>query len=333
MTVLTLTGQQILEALEAATWCTPTSIGAFPQVSGIVFTINAAIDYTAGDLYPNSTYYAPGSPGSRVTITSIGGEAFDADAAYTIATNNYSADGGDTYYAFTQGSYRYDTGISLEDALISYTQTVLDGVIDKRYAEPQGRITVIESAYQRYPDLKAGAWYQESVAYNLDNGYIVGLSDTVFSPDTQMTRIQFMTLMYRIGESFGFYEDAVTTGDSWKAPGTQLADDLGIGWTADELEGDITREEICTVGYIVLHNQISGQFEFTPIRDYTPFTDENNIDPDYLQAVRSMYMAGGIDGYPDGTFKPLGTARRCEIAKLVYNMLEVMQTEPIAAAA
>ena len=182
VTVLTLTGTQLLEVLEAATWCTPTSIGAFPQVSGIEFTIDTTIDYTNGELYPNSTYYSPGNAGSRVTITSIGGKQFDANANYTIATNNYSADGGDTYFAFTQASYRYDTGVSLEDALINYTQTVLNSVIGEQYAEPQGRINIIESPYQRYADLKANAWYKEPVTYNLENGYIVGLSDTVFSP-------------------------------------------------------------------------------------------------------------------------------------------------------
>ena len=113
-------------------------------------------------------------------------------------------------------------------------------------------------------------------------------------------------------------------------PGTQLASDLGLGWTSNEIGQSITREEICTVGYIVLYSQFSGDYNLVAQRDYTAFSDENSVNPDYLYAVKNMYIAGGVNGYPDGTFRPLGTAKRCEIAKLVYNMLEVVQVVSIA---
>ena len=141
---LTITGAELLEALEAATFSTPEAIGAFPQVAGIEFTIDTTVAYENGDLYPNSTYYAPAKPGSRVTIATVGGEAWAADAEYTIATNDFTAAGGDTYgvfaYPFTQTGYK--TGVALEDALVNYTQTVLGGVIGEQYAAPAGRITI-----------------------------------------------------------------------------------------------------------------------------------------------------------------------------------------------
>lgn len=141
---LTLTGAELLEALEAATWSTPDAIGAFPQVAGIEFTIDTTVAYENGEMYPNSTYYAPAKPGSRVTIATVGGEAWAADAEYVIATNDFTAAGGDTYgvfaYPFTQTGYK--TGVALEDALVNYTQTVLGGVIGEQYAEPAGRIVI-----------------------------------------------------------------------------------------------------------------------------------------------------------------------------------------------
>ncbi len=141
---LTITGAELLEALEAATWSTPEAIGAFPQVAGIEFTIDTTVAYENGEQYPNSTYYAPAKPGSRVTIATVGGEAWAADAEYVIATNDFTAAGGDTYYVFaypfTQTGYK--TGVALEDALVNYTQTVLGGVIGEQYAEPAGRIII-----------------------------------------------------------------------------------------------------------------------------------------------------------------------------------------------
>jgi len=43
-----VTGAQLLEALEAATCTTPEAIGAFPQVSGIEFTLNTGVPYVNG---------------------------------------------------------------------------------------------------------------------------------------------------------------------------------------------------------------------------------------------------------------------------------------------
>ena len=40
LSIVEVTGAELLEALEASTYCTPTSIGGFPQVSGIEFTVD-----------------------------------------------------------------------------------------------------------------------------------------------------------------------------------------------------------------------------------------------------------------------------------------------------
>ncbi len=144
VSVLTVTGAELLEALEAATCSTPTAIGAFPQVAGIVFTIDTSVEYVNGDQYPDSTYFAPKNPGSRVTIETVGGQPFDLEAQYVIATNDFTAAGGDTYYAFRYANQQtgYKTGVSLEDALVQYVTTVLGGVVGEDYAAPQGRITI-----------------------------------------------------------------------------------------------------------------------------------------------------------------------------------------------
>jgi len=142
--VLTVTGAELLEALEAATCTTPDAIGAFPQVAGIEFTIDTSVAYENGEQYPSSTYFKPAKPGSRVTIATVGGEPWDAEKLYTIATNDFTAAGGDTYYAFAYpyATSGYKTGVALEDALVNYTQQVLGGAIGEQYAQPQGRITV-----------------------------------------------------------------------------------------------------------------------------------------------------------------------------------------------
>jgi len=143
--LVTITGEQLLEVLEASTFCTPTAIGGFPQIAGAEFTINTAVPYENGEQYPNSTYYAPANPGSRVTINSVNGKPFDPAANYTVVVNSFQAEGGDTYYALTQGSFVHDTAIVDADALISYVDA-MNGVIGEEYAEPQGRIKIVDDA-------------------------------------------------------------------------------------------------------------------------------------------------------------------------------------------
>lgn len=137
-----VTGAELLEALEAATCSTPTAIGAFPQVAGMSFTIDTTVEYVNGDAYPDSTYFKPANPGARIKDVMVNGKALDLTAKYVVATNDFTAAGGDTYGVFL-GKSVYKTGVALEDALVNYTRDVLGNVITaEKYGEPAGRITV-----------------------------------------------------------------------------------------------------------------------------------------------------------------------------------------------
>lgn len=142
--VIYVTGAELLEALEASTYCTPDAVGGFPQVAGIQFTVDTTKAYDAGDLYPGSTYHAPKSI-NRVTIESINGKAFDPAAQYAVVTNDFTAAGGDTYYAFSVADVM-NTGVPLDQVVMDYITTQLGGVIGEQYAAPQGRITVKTAA-------------------------------------------------------------------------------------------------------------------------------------------------------------------------------------------
>lgn len=148
--LVTITGEQLLEVLEASTFSTPTAIGGFPQIAGAEYTVDTTVEYKNGEQYPDSTYFAPAEPGSRVKITSVNGKPFDPKANYTVVVNSFQAEGGDTYYVLTQGSFVHDTAIVDADALISYVNS-LDGVIGKEYAEPQGRIQILKASEPAVP--------------------------------------------------------------------------------------------------------------------------------------------------------------------------------------
>ena len=140
-----VTGAQLLEALEAATQSSPDPMGAFPQVYGIRYTLDTTVPYEKGELYPGTTYCAPAAPGSRITIHEVAGKEFDPEATYTIATNEFVATGGDTYYCFAEAGATTMVYVGYLDyeALLNYMKTELEGTIPEIYEEVQGRITVV----------------------------------------------------------------------------------------------------------------------------------------------------------------------------------------------
>ena len=140
-----VTGAQLLEALEAATQSSPDPMGAFPQVCGIKYTLDTTVPYEKGELYPGTTYYAPAAPGTRITIHEVAGKEFDPEATYTIATNEFVATGGDTYYCFAEAGATTMVYVGYLDyeALLYYMMTELEGTIPEIYEEVQGRITVV----------------------------------------------------------------------------------------------------------------------------------------------------------------------------------------------
>ena len=140
--VVYVTGEELLEVLEASTYFTPHAIGGYPQTSGIKFTIDTTKPYAQGPAYPNSTYYKPASI-RRVTIESINGQPFSPTDTYAVVTNNFCAVGGDTYYAFVNASSQFDTGIVMDEAVIDFVTNELHGTISSKYAAPRGDQTQI----------------------------------------------------------------------------------------------------------------------------------------------------------------------------------------------
>lgn len=145
LAVVYVKGSELLEALEASTYCTPEAVGGFPQFAGMEVELNIAPKYDKNAKeYPGSEYFGPKSI-NRITIKSINGKAFDPNATYAVITNNFMAAGGDTYYAFAAAKEQFDTGLPLDEILMEYITTELNGVVGEQYAKPQGRLTIVNN--------------------------------------------------------------------------------------------------------------------------------------------------------------------------------------------
>jgi 5'-nucleotidase/UDP-sugar diphosphatase len=119
LVVVTLKGKDV-QALFDFIATIPQTKGGFPQVSdGVKFTIN----YTTG----------------KCENVLIGGQPIDPNKSYRIATNSFTASGGDGYVMFKNATDKYDSSLFMRDVLIDYI--INQG--GKLKPEVKGRITVI----------------------------------------------------------------------------------------------------------------------------------------------------------------------------------------------
>lgn len=103
LALVTLTGAQVIEALNNGVSQVESGAGRFPQIAGFRFT------------------YDPALPASgRVTSVTVGGAPIDQNASYVVVTNNFMLTGGDGYSVFTRGRNQVDTGFILADVVEEY---------------------------------------------------------------------------------------------------------------------------------------------------------------------------------------------------------------------
>ncbi len=313
LSIVQVTGAELLEALEASTYCTPTSIGGFPQVSGIKFTVDTTKAYDQGEQYPGSTYYGPKSI-QRVTIETVGGEPFDANATYTIATNDFMAAGGDTYYAFAAASVNYDLGIAMDEVVMDYITEELKGTVTAgAYGEPAGRITVDQGL--AFTDVAATSPYYDGIEWAVDEGITNGTTATTFAPYQNCTRAQIITYLWRAAGSpepasmEPAYTD-VTDTSLYFFKAVQWASEQGLveGETFDPYAG-------CTRAMAVYFMWVAAD---SPEAAASSFTDVA-ADADYAAAVNWAVAQGVTLGTGDGsTFSPDTVCQRGQIVTFLY---------------
>lgn len=297
--VVYVTGEQLLEALEASTFSTPTAVGGFPQVSGINFTIHTGKAYDKNDAtYPESTYYGPKTI-NRVVINSVNGKEFKANEVYAVVTNNFCAAGGDTYYAFKAASAQFDTGIPLDEAVMEYVTKELKGVIGEQYAAPQGRVTY----FNPFKDVKTTSWYFNYMIHLYEAGVISGTSATTYTPDAKLSWAAALKLLL---VSHGDLKAADATGADWSKNTIAKAAELGL--VSADLDGTkaISRLEFCQVAA-----KLNKLAESKTESKFTDCTDGY---------VMALVDAKVINGMTETTFEPDASLTRAQIAKIIYQL-------------
>ena len=183
----------------------------------------------------------------------------------------------------------------------------------------------------QFTDVPEGAWYHDYVYDLVYRGVVNGMTATTYEPEGKLTRAQFVKLLacsLADAETLKTYEGKHPFKDSeghWAEAYIAWAKDKGIveGVSATEFdpEAPITREQMATIfGRYALKQGIE-----LPKSDNAAgsFPDADKISEYAREFVELMRIAGILNGYEDGTFRPQGNATRAEAAKLFSLFLSI----------
>ena len=335
--VVEATGQQILDALEMAVMALPTESGGFLHVSGLSFSVDTSVESPV--VLDDVGNFVEVDGARRVSDVKVAGEAIDPEATYTVASHNYMLkDGGDGFNMFRGDKVIVDETMADNEVLTSYIVDELDGVIPESYAEPQGRITILEAEEEDgnpYTDVSEGQWFYADVLAAYENGLMSGVSATEFAPDTDMSRAMLVTMLYRLegepaveGEVSAtftdcadgqWYSDAVLWASSNKVVN-------GRSETTFDPNATMTRQEMATI----LYNYSIYKGAEAVTEPELSFSDADAIASWAEAAVAYCAENGLMGGVSETEFAPAGSASRAMGATVLMRIFNASSAEEAA---
>lgn len=178
-----------------------------------------------------------------------------------------------------------------------------------------------------FNDVSEDDWFYSAVKFVTDYGYFRGTGADTFSPNETMTRAMFVTVMSRYGEESADYNQTYSdiSGDEYYADAVQwVYDSQWIPWAQEEAflpDRSITRQEMITSMYHLLNSVAELDIDLSHADSLTDLGDAAEWAEVPMQWA---YSAGLINGYGDGTVRPLSTATRAEVAQLFLNFTAIL---------
>ena len=274
-----------------------------------------------------SSYLPPANPNYRITVEATQGGTVTADPTAAKAGTNV------TLTPAPDAGYQVGT-VAVTDRFGDAVAVTEQAGGTYTFTMPNGQVTVtvtFAEAPLPFPDVTEGDWFYDAVRYAYENGLMDGVGDNLFAPNSETTRAQLVTILYRLagepepGGDSGFADVAAGT---WYTDAVAWAAENGIvNGTTDTTFApgdDITREQLAAILYRYAACQ---GYDVSQRADLSGFGDASSIS-DYAQEALSWAHAQGLVlGFEDGSLRPQGTASRAQIAAVLMRFLAAVPTE------
>ena len=269
-----------------------------------------------------SSYLPPANPNYRITV--------EATQGGTVTADPTAAKAGTTVTLTPVPDRGYQVGtVAVTDRFgdpVAVTENA-DGTYT--FTMPNGQVTVtvtFAEAPLPFPDVTEGDWFYDAVRCAYETGLMDGVGDSLFAPNSETTRAQLATILYRLE---GEPEVSGTSGFSDVAAGIWYTD--AVAWAAENgiVNGttdttfapgeDITREQLVTVLY--RYAEAKG-YDVSTRADLSAYPDADQIQSYAAESVAWAVAEGLIQGFEDNTLRPAGNATRAQIATILMRFCE-----------
>jgi len=189
-----------------------------------------------------------------------------------------------------------------------------------------GQTPVTPKPPVKFPDI-VGHWGENVIRELEEDGIVAGYEDGTFRPDIGITRQEIAVIMTRVlgleekaaeyaDKETGFADDETIA--AWARGAVNLMVEMGIytGYGDNEFKPNkiILRQEIVAVVMRYADKTAEGL--------EAAYEDSDDIHG-YAEAfIAHASELGIVNGYPDGTFKPLNSVTRAEAAKIFYGVID-----------
>ncbi|MGN0150713.1 MAG: S-layer homology domain-containing protein, partial [Clostridia bacterium] len=181
-----------------------------------------------------------------------------------------------------------------------------------------------------FADVPQDVWYYDAVKAVFDRKLMVGVDDTHFEPETDVTRGMFATTLYRLGsepEISTEYTFTDVAQGAYYAKAVAWANANGIveGYSESEFAPDekITREQMAAMIY--RYAQYKGEGFTGDWMFPLDYADSANVSEYAYEAMCWNTMNGIISGMDDNTLSPKTNSTRAQVAAVLVRLADVLE--------
>lgn len=275
----------------------------------------AIIDFTANDLYVPSESMAQYCICSPI-CDSDGTIYYKNDSGYLMALERYlnnpttSVGGG---------------GGSAPDKKEDVEEEITDEITDIPEETTNAEVPEATTISIQFNDVE-NHWAKNYITTLTEKNIITGKTETLFAPDDNITRAEFIALLYRLCGDTTInklsFDDVDEEDWHYDAIAWAVKNGItkGISDTIFSPDKSITREEaVVFIARYLEYEQALFDEQFTE-----EFADEKVISPWAKQAVKTVKKLGIISGKENNMFAPVDNATRGEAAKIIVNLMNVI---------
>ncbi len=175
-----------------------------------------------------------------------------------------------------------------------------------------------------FADVNSGDWYYNYVVAMYSGKLMLGVSDTEFAPNDNLTRAMFVTILYRAAGSPAASNSnfADVAAGEWYSAAVAWAQANGIvNGETDTLfapDGTITREQVAA---IMFRYATYGGADTATDADISAYSDFGSMSGYAADGIRYVIATGIMTGKTDTTFNPLDNMTRAETAAVIARMM------------